>query len=320
MSIVVIGISMTGFAQQQFQFTQFLHNPYIVNNAFAGVYDQLDISSGYRHQWVGIETAPRTYYVSVNAPLGGKNGMMYNPSMRISRHGNGNTMRPSKISTGKLKHGIGGFMMYDKFGAFTVSTAMASYAVHVPATRDYNVSFSLSAGYSNHVIDDSKVDFLDLGDPTYAMILSNGGKQGYIDLTASALLYSKDLFVGYTGAQLLKDHAKLNSNGGSFDLLMHHTIIAGYNFKLNESMRLTTAMLTKYVHPAPVSFEITGRLIYNNWIWGAVGYRHGDAVSATFGLYLNSLIKLGYSYDFSVTRLQGYNSGTHELVIGVTLK
>src|ERR1700761_3787768 len=58
------------FAQQRPQYTQYVFNNYLLNPAVSGIENYTDVKAGYRSQWTGLEGAPVTSYITINAPLG----------------------------------------------------------------------------------------------------------------------------------------------------------------------------------------------------------------------------------------------------------
>src|SRR6201996_3794333 len=57
-------------AQQKPQYTQYVFNNYLLNPAVSGIENYTDVKAGYRSQWTGLEGAPVTSYITINAPLG----------------------------------------------------------------------------------------------------------------------------------------------------------------------------------------------------------------------------------------------------------
>uniref|UniRef100_UPI0039AF6E50 type IX secretion system membrane protein PorP/SprF n=1 Tax=Myroides odoratus TaxID=256 RepID=UPI0039AF6E50 len=51
-------------AQQDPQYTQYMYNPASINPAYSGSVDHLQLFGLYRTQWVGLDGAPRTAYLS----------------------------------------------------------------------------------------------------------------------------------------------------------------------------------------------------------------------------------------------------------------
>ncbi|HEX6333331.1 MAG TPA: type IX secretion system membrane protein PorP/SprF, partial [Flavisolibacter sp.] len=57
-------------AQQRPHYTQYILNNYILNPALTGIENYTDIKISARDQWVGLDGAPRTIYLTAHAPLG----------------------------------------------------------------------------------------------------------------------------------------------------------------------------------------------------------------------------------------------------------
>ena len=57
------------FAQQRPHYTQYILNNYIINPAVAGIENYTDVKISHRHQWVGIQDAPVTTYLTIHGPL-----------------------------------------------------------------------------------------------------------------------------------------------------------------------------------------------------------------------------------------------------------
>src|ERR1700748_3758896 len=69
--LIIIGfIVETATAQQKPQYTQYVFNNYLLNPAVAGIENYTDVKAGYRSQWTGLQGAPVTSYLTINAPLG----------------------------------------------------------------------------------------------------------------------------------------------------------------------------------------------------------------------------------------------------------
>lgn len=314
--IVACSAVVSSSAQQSYQHSQYQTNPYLVNPAASGIYEYIDITAGYRQQWSGFTNAPTTFFVSGHGKLGSGSRPLYNPSLRIGSRG---PVKTPEIATGKMKHVVGGYAFGDEYGAFQNYTFMASYAIHLPVMRGYNLSFGVAAGYALHQFDQNKVQMLDPNDNTYSNFLGTGPNQGYINANAGLWFYSDKLFAGYSSAQLLKTLVSVGSPYTDFDLSMHHFITAGYRFDLTQELSLTPSVLAKFMSPAPLALDFTVLATYDKWIWGGISYRNQDAIIGLFGLNINELFKLGYSYDFTVSKLGPFNNGSHEITLGVTL-
>ncbi len=153
--IVILGLIMAGtqvYGQQIPQYSQYLRNQFMVNPAAAGVYDFVDITISGRSQWSGFDGAPKTAYLSVASLLSKKPRVLYNPALRTSI----GPVRNPEIKTGKLKHALGGQLLVDQYGAFTRQNAALTYAIHLPMSKNYNLSFGTRLGLSNNIFDETK--------------------------------------------------------------------------------------------------------------------------------------------------------------------
>src|SRR5690242_5725627 len=67
-------IFLNSFAlgQQQPHYTQYIINNYIINPAITGIENYTDIKLSHRNQWVGLQDAPVTTYLTIHKPIGKK--------------------------------------------------------------------------------------------------------------------------------------------------------------------------------------------------------------------------------------------------------
>ena len=322
--IILIGyffVALTAKSQQIPQYSQFQRNQFMANPAAAGIYDFIDVTLAGRWQWLGVEDAPRSSYLAFSVPLNFK-PRYYNPGIRTSA---GQVENP-KIQTGKLKHTVGGQIIADQYGAFRKLSFLGTYALHIPMNKDYNLSFGLNAGLSNNSFLADKAQVLNLIDPsltytdnTYTNFIANQSNKYIMDLSAGLYLYGKGFYLGISSQQLTRDFVEFGQGTANFNPQMHYNIMTGYRFKVNEDFTLTPNVMAKYMAPAPLSLDFNLQAEYKEWIWGGIGYRHTDAVIGMFGLNISNRFKLGYSFDFSISKFQNFSSGGHELVLGLML-
>src|SRR5882672_9984639 len=58
--VVQLLIRANAVAQQDPLYSQYLNNPFVLNPAYAGLTDNLNLSISYRSQWTGLEGSPKT--------------------------------------------------------------------------------------------------------------------------------------------------------------------------------------------------------------------------------------------------------------------
>jgi hypothetical protein len=70
------------------------------------------------------------------------------------------------------------------------------------------------------------------------------------------------------------------------------------------------------VSGAPLEADLTLNALFKEVFWFGVSYRTGDAVALLTQYQITKQLRFGYSYDYTLTKLNNYNSGTHEFTIG----
>ena len=315
----IFGVSALAYGQQVPQYSQYLRNQYMVNPAAAGVYDFVDVTVGGRLQWLGFDDAPKTTYLYVSSPLN-TTKVRYNPALRIS---NGPVRNP-KINTGKLKHAVGGYVLADQYGAYRQLQIAGTYALHIPVSTNFNLSWGVNLGVSNRAFLRDKAQTLNLftgvgTDNTYDTY-ANQGSNNTVDVGSGLYLYSEKMFIGVSADQLTRDFISFGNDAANFDPNMHFKATAGLKLPLNDNLTIMPAVLAKYMAPAPVSVEGTVQLEYKEWLWFGASYRSSNTVVAMAGLNISRRFKFGYSFDFSLSKFNQYSAGGHEVVLGIMLR
>lgn len=312
-----IGFGSLVFAQQTTQFSQYMKNQYLINPAAAGRINSLEVNIGGRMQWVGFEGSPKSSYLTVSSVLQKKKGRAkFNSGVGFS---NRNTPT-SLIKTGKLKHAIGGVVIADEYGAYRQISAAGTYAVHLPMSRDFNLSMGVNVGVSNRAFLKDRAQTLNvitgIGNDEVYNAYASASSSNTLDVGVGFYLYSKELFFGVSVDQLTKDLVSFGGQDANFDPRSHIRGVLGYKFKMDRDWSITPSVLTKYLHNSPLTIEGSVIADFKSWFSFGLSYRNRDAVIGLVGFNVNQKFKFGYSYDYSVSKLNGYNKGGHELMLG----
>ena len=315
-SILVVSIGNL-IGQQLGQYSQYINNHFLMNPAAVGAENGLDISLGFREQWVGIDNAPQNYYLSVNSTLnlGGKT--IGNASLRT---GSSEIIPVTPTTQIKLKHGVGGFVAADNYGPFKKITGMLAYAIHIPIANKFHWSIGLNAGMSNLNFDRDQITLIESSDNTFNAFAANQGKINYVDMNVGTYVYNRDFFVGYSSNQMMQNKIYFGGAPTNGKLNIHHFLMGGYHFKISEKMKLTPGFLVKYMNPAPVSLDLTAKLTFDDTYFGGFSFRNGDALIVMLGAKFNDMFRIGYSFDYTLSKLSDYNSGGHEIIVGILIK
>ncbi|OKL40908.1 PorP/SprF family type IX secretion system membrane protein [Pontibacter flavimaris] len=296
----ILAVAMQAMGQQRPQHSQYMLNNYLLNPAISGIEDYADIRLSHRRQWVGIDGAPTTYYLSVHTPL--NKGAASNKYHRALAH-----------------HGVGAIIHTDKTGPLRRTGLSVSYAYHLPLTTSINLSGGVSTGLIRNSINANDLDFSNDNDP-----LLGGGNinNTVLDLNLGLWLYSRNFSVGVAGAQLLEDAGSFNAdrnNEAVLPLQRHYFITGSYRLEPTESIDVIPSVMVKLADPSPASIDASLRVMYAERFWLGGAYRHNDALTAMVGVYISPLLDLSYSYDFTTSDLNRVSAGTHEVVLGFKL-
>ena len=293
--LVCVGHLLVG--QQRPHYTQYMINPFLVNPAVSGSEDYVDLKAGYRNQWVNMDGAPTTLFLSGHAPLG-KNRAMSSNRSKNKKNG---------------WHGVGGIITNDVIGPSTNTTFSAGYSYHLKLSQGVVASLGLLGGLQSYRIDGSKLTTVDGGDAAVAGVSGTS----LADLSTGAWVYSKDFYAGLSVMQVFPQKI-FSPQDNKGRLAQHYFLMGGVRipFGYDNEFTFIPSAVAKIVYPAPFTFDINAKLKYRDFVWGGISYRRTDAVAFLAGVLINSRIELSYSYDVNTSSLRRYNGGSHEIVVG----
>jgi len=285
------------FGQQRPQYTQYMINPFLVNPAVSGSEDYVDLKAGYRNQWVNMDGAPTTVFLSGHAPIG-KNRAMHSNRSKNKKNG---------------WHGVGGIITNDVIGPSNNTTFSAGYSYHLKLSQGVVASLGLLGGLQSYRIDANKLTTVTGGD---AAVTGVSGTS-LADLNTGAWIYSKSFYAGASVVQVFPQKI-FNKSANNGRLAQHMFFMGGVRipFGYDNEFVLIPSAVVKVVYPAPITFDINTKLKYRETVWAGVSYRRTDAVALLVGGTIAKRIDLSYSYDINTSSLRRYNGGTHEIVIG----
>jgi type IX secretion system PorP/SprF family membrane protein len=315
---VVVFLSGFAFSQQESQFASSFNNPYLYNPAAGGLANVAQIDVVTRLQWTGAGQGPKTVNLSGHSVLGiGGSAAVesYNPKGKFMH------ALPT-ASTGTMKHVVGGRIMSDEIGVFSKVAAHASYAIHLPVVKEFNIGVGVGLGWSNFRINPNRVVLHDQNDDAYLMALTNTSQQHFFDANAGLVFYGKGLFFGASISQLFGNKAKFSGN--DFKVATNsrynrqYVLNLAYGIKVGKSV-LEPGVIAKFADNAPANFDFGARFIYRNATWLGVYGRTSNNLVFQFGTTLVENIYISYAYEHGVGKIRNAASGTHEIQLGIFL-
>ncbi len=306
-------------AQQRPQYTQYVFNNYLLNPAVTGIENYVDFKAGYRSQWTGLDGAPVTSYLTLNAPLG--DAFVNGDATSMPAAGGINPysrLYTQNYQAAEPHHGIGLMVVSDKAGPISTTNIDASYAYHLGLTDKLNLAVGVAAGVERVSLNTALIT---LENPLDPAIASGNLSQWKPDLSVGIWAYSSNYYIGASVQQVLKQTLNFGTSSAynQNTTVPHAFFTAGYKIFLTDEITLMPSVLVKEIKPVPASYDINLKASFGDRIWVGGSYRHDDSFAALAGINISSVINVGYSYDFTTSNLRTVSNGTHEIVIGVLL-
>lgn len=274
-----------GWTQQTSNMSQWISHQYAINPAYTGIKECMEVQASFRGQWIRINGAPYTGWVSIHSPLSAK--------------------RKKFLSA---RHGLGGLVNIEQIGPFQDIRLQFSYAGHFNFSIDNRLSLGLAFGARQLSFDIEEAKPL-TPDP----VINGSASQILPTATFGAWWNGKKYFIGFSMAELIP--VKWNIIGLNARHQMHVTLTGGYKFQLNPKLTLVPGLYVAYTKNTPINLQVHAMMEYQRKIGFGLGFRNTDALIAMIGIRFREKWKLGYSYDFILSKLRPNTFHTHELTL-----
>ena len=279
---------LDAFAQQESQHSLYFFNPLLVNPAYAGSQEAMQVTATIRDQWTGFKGAPKTQCLTLHTPLKKEN------------------------------IGLGFTVLNDVLGATKNTGFYADFSYSIRLNKkDHRLSFGLKAG-----VDIYKTNFMPLtiNDNTDG-VYTNGFNYSktLFNTGAGIYYYGKKHYFGISSPRLIPNKINLTSDQRALQE-NHFYGFGGVVIKLNGALNLRPSFMIKYVQNTPLSVEGNISLLIYDKVWLGIMYRHGSSAGLNAMYNISQNLRIGYAYDYSITMLQKYSSGSHEIMISYDLR
>jgi len=271
-------------AQQIPQFSQRQLDVVEFNPSIAGSQLNHEIRLHYRTQWVGFEGSPVTQLISYSGAVGKSSG-------------------------------LGAYIINDKEGACRKKGINLGYAYHIPFEK-FNLSLGLSGTMLQYSINGNVLEVPNPADN--AMITSKMKSNVIPAFSFGTFIYNSRGYIGLSALQMTKGTMKEETNA-YIPANLAYFIIGGYDVSPNEKFNIVPSMLIAGSKMEQAKIEVGIKAEYLKKIMLGLSYRHKDAVSFLCGFSLGKQFFMTYSYDYTLSALNKYNSGSHEVVIYIQL-
>ncbi len=279
---ISLSVITAGNAQQNPEYTQYMYNTMTINSAYAGSVGALEASLLHRSQWVGIDGAPVTQSFVVHSPLAND------------------------------KIGLGLSIINDKLGPSSEMNFEGNFSYTINVSRDKKLAFGLKAGVRKLDVDWTKGRY---HDPMDALLNQNIDNEMKPSIGAGLYFHSEKWYVGASVPNFIRG-SYYDDIQESVDIdRLHYYLIGGYVFNLSDALKFKPATLIKAVSGAPVYYNLSLNFLIQEKLTLGAAYQFDDSVSALAGFQITDGFYVGYSYDYTVTELNKYNDGSHEIIL-----
>lgn len=193
-------------AQQDAQYSQYMFNSLVINPAYAGYKESLNLSALHRTQWVGIDGAPKTQSIVLDG------------------------------SFNEDKVGLGLSIVNDKIGLQGQTNAYFNYAYRLKVGQNSTLALGLGLGVAQFTLNNSDANFEDPSDPNFG-----GAKLSFIAPDArTGIHFSNDKF--YAGLSTTNLFSQLIDYSSATKNLVvkqgrHIFLTAGYLFEVSDFLK-----------------------------------------------------------------------------------
>ncbi len=286
LSIFLLVFFLSVEAQQDPTFSQVRTILPLINPAASGSKDRICLNAAHREQWVGFDGAPSQSFFGADGAF----------------------------SFFGADHGIGLNILNDIYGFNSDLGIGLNYAYRFDIANG-KLAVGVNVGFVNKALDPDWIIPDGLGSVQGdRYIPQNKESRVAFDMGLGIFYRSDNLFLGISTTHL--NQSRIRYENATPYLVRHYYLTAGYNYQLANPLFeiMPTIMIQSDGKANQIYLNTNVR--YNKRFWGGVSYRAGDAIVGILGVELFNGVKVGYSYDFAVSRIMKHSSGSHELTIG----
>lgn len=272
------------WSQQEVQYTQYMYNMSTINPAYTtgniGVYN---LGALYRTQWVGVTGAPKSANLFAHTPI------------------NENV----EVGLTYVNDNIGDIVKQNNlFADFAYKLNLEEYGY---------LSFGLKAGMSFFNVDLTSLE-LESGslDPNF----SENINQSNFNVGAGIYYNTDNYYVGISVPYILNSDHSIDENGTYQNVQRaHFYFTGGYVFDINQSFKLKPSVMARTVKGAPISLDLNANVLYEDRLEFGLGYRINDGIIGMVNFGITPELRLGYAYDYTISNLDTFSSGSHEFFL-----
>lgn len=292
--LILICSSVSVYAQQDAQFTQYMFNGPFYNPALVGRESGYRFSALHRAQWLNYTTTSGTS----GAPI----------TQLITAQG--------RLDSKSIGYGL--TIVNDNIGA----TNNLEINLQGSFQKKINRATLSFGGYLGMF--SSSLDYADLivVNPEPNLPFSGKESQMAFDFGVGFLLDHRNFYLGLSSKHLNQPSFDFGDASYANQLKTHNYLLFGYRVRPIGQLRIEPSFLLKSVGINNFSYNVSVMATHQNRINGGFAYRGEESVSLILGYSLlrDNSLKLGYAFDLVVGGLEAKSPTSHEIMLRYTLQ
>jgi type IX secretion system PorP/SprF family membrane protein len=282
--VLLAGKSQLGSAQKITYSDQYILYPILINPAFAGDRNALNLAGFYRQQWIGINGAPETLNLTAD------------------------------FSAAKGKIGLGMKYQNERFGVNNLNSLSSIYSYRIK-THDGELALGLGAGLLSNRTAWSKLNAIEVGDENFLI----DSKTYWLPEFSFGIKYTyKSFLAGFSIPELLSYSFNYENNKYSFKAdpsAYNYMLYVGNSFNLSPQTSLFASSLLAYSTENDLKYDLNLMAVFSEKIWVGGSYHNDKSVSGLVQFGISNQYKIGYSYQMNFGEISYASKGTHELML-----
>lgn len=273
-------------AQQNILLNQSAYNPYVLNSAAIGLYDDITANCHYKKNWFGLSESPELVQLTVDGPF----------------------------SKGKYAAGLN--LINEKAGIFSKTYLSGSFRFRAKLSQQHQLLFGLSAGFQRQLSDFSKIK----ADAPEEFQQWPQQQAVTIPDAAFGLAYSyKKWLAGVSVTQLLQQNYIYSEP--VYNKQLQYKTVSHFIFFIQNTFTLqkdrwyySPNLIVRSPQGLPAQIDILNTIHFKNLLLFGVGYRHRYALYGNLGFNITEKLRVIYSYEYALG-IQKITKGGHEIGI-----
>jgi len=303
--IIALVLVCTVEAQQLPIYSQYIYNKFLLNPAVAGSDGYTSVNLTAREQWVGYSGAPQTYSLSFQLRMLKQSYVIRDNFFKKK------TFKPH--TDGRV--GIGANIFSDINGLVQRTGISTAYSYHLWLNGQTQLSFGLALTGYFYKIDQRQIEFEDPDEPW----LNTDFRKGIFvpDFNFGIYILNRNYTLGLSAQEMMEGFVKVGSLAyKDLKIMRTYYLMGNYDFEIDGNSILEPSLLLKMSGQLRPQADIGLTYVYDRKFWLGGTYRTGGAMIANVGVKKDQFF-FGYSFDFTLQKIQRSTYGSHEFVIAL---